>query len=655
MFAKVNETPIVSQLSSRPGSGVTATIMPSTKRNFAGSRSVLRHWLPLAMGMLTGIGVSAGTPFSPEGAQYQAAGAAVGDQISPALVFRSSGGWLAWQDNSTDGVGFGISARRLTGQLTGLSSFRVNETTAGDQENAQIALLPDGGAFIVWQSGTKGAQSIMGRMVKPDGKFAGGEFLISGANTKDNREPSIAINKDGTILVVWASDSGDGTMLGVQGRLYTATGTSVGDAISLNQFSKFHQRSPAVASLSDGNFAVVWISEHQRSENSVDVYARRVTAAGTPLQDEFIVNVTSKPCATPTVAPLTGGGFMTAWAEHDFTVPGTVWDVVGRVYSPSGPLASPASINTRRLGFQGMPKLAPTADCVLVVYPSQGGDGYGWGVSGQWLSPTGAPLGDEFVVNTQTSGDQLTPTVATDGDNRIVALWSTFGGSLRGMDLAGQRFTRAATPLEAPSAPYVFAVSSSRLLITFPELSGLPVKQYELYINGSETPVVVTSGSYTLEGLAPNSSQVLRLAYQLQDGRRSPLSLPSSGQTWGEDRNEDDLPDDWQIIAYGSDSTKWPLPSTDTDQDGATDREEYLAGTDPKSAQSVLRTTLTSSQQGVLLSWNSLPGAFYQVQSSSNLKDWINVGAARLAAGETDSIPIGDQPNNSYYRVNLLR
>lgn len=607
------------------------------------------------MGMLAGIGVSAGTPFVPEGAQYQAAGSVVGDQVSPVIAFRPSGGWLAWQDNSTDGVGFGISARRLTSQLTGLSSFRVNETTVGDQENVQVVLLPDGGAFLVWQSGTPGAQSVMGRILKPDGKFAAGEFLISGGNTVNNREPSIAINKDGTVLVVWASDAGDGNMLGVQGQLYTTAGVPSGGSFAINQVAKFHQRSPAVASLSDGNFVVVWISEHQRSENSVDVIARKISASGAPLQNEFVVNVTSKPCATPTVAPLIGGGFMTAWAEHDFSVPGAVWDVVGRTYGVSGPLASPSSINTRRLGFQGMPKLAATADAVLAVYRSQGGDGYGSGVSGRWLSAEGEPTGEEFVVNTQTSGDQLTPTVASDGENRIVALWSTFGGSARGMDIAGQRFTRAAIPLDAPSAPYVFAASSSRLLITFPELSGLPIKQYELYLNESDAPIVVTSGSYSLGGLAPNSTHVVRLAYQLQDGRKSPLSQATSGKTWGEDGNADGLPDDWQTITYGTDSSKWPLPFTDSDQDGASDREEFLAGTDPKSAQSVLRTTLTSTQQGVLLSWNSRPGAFYQVQSSSDLKEWTNIGAARLAAGETDSIPVGDQPNNSYYRVNLLR
>src|SRR2546425_7220543 len=53
-------------------------------------------------------------------------------------LFRS--GFLVWQDNVTDGDGLGISARRITGNLSGLFGvFRVNEQSAGDQENARVA------------------------------------------------------------------------------------------------------------------------------------------------------------------------------------------------------------------------------------------------------------------------------------------------------------------------------------------------------------------------------------------------------------------------------------------------------------------------------------------------------------------------------------
>lgn len=96
--------------------------------------------------------------FSTEGNQYQIAGSAIGDQLSPSISFRGTGGWVAWHDNTTDGDGFGVSVRKLTGQLTGMSSFRVNQTGEGDQENAQVLQTKDGSAIVVWQGGRRGSQ-----------------------------------------------------------------------------------------------------------------------------------------------------------------------------------------------------------------------------------------------------------------------------------------------------------------------------------------------------------------------------------------------------------------------------------------------------------------------------------------------------------------
>ncbi len=155
MFAKVNDPSNVDRFFPRFADGLRWKLM-SDARKFEMLRSrTPGNFLAVVTGLTLALaGVEAG-PFSPEGTQYLAAGSPVGDQILPALAFRSTGGWLVWQDNSTDGLGFGISARRLTGQLTGLCSFRVNEDGAGDQENAQVGILPDGGALIVWQSGNE--------------------------------------------------------------------------------------------------------------------------------------------------------------------------------------------------------------------------------------------------------------------------------------------------------------------------------------------------------------------------------------------------------------------------------------------------------------------------------------------------------------------
>jgi hypothetical protein len=93
----------------------------------------------------------------------------------------------------------------------------------------------------------------------------------------------------------------------------------------------------------------------------------------------------------------------------------------------------------------------------------------------------------------------------------------------------------------------------------------------------------------------------------------------------------------------------------DSDGDGVSDKDEFLAGTDPKSKTSVLKTFLRRTDQGATLSWNSRPGAYYQVQTSANLQDWSDLGTLRFASSETDSIAVGNLPGNTYYRVNLLR
>lgn len=598
--------------------------------------------------------VHASSRFNPEGSQYQVAGTSIGDQLAPSISFKQTGGWIAWHDNVTDGQGFGISVRRLSGQLTGMSSFRVNQKAEGDQENAQVIQLIDGGALVVWQGGNRGQQSIRGRVIKPDGKFAGDEFTISSGGI-DHRDAAVTINTAGSIFVTWTADGVDGDLSAIEGRLLSPKGELNGMAVRLNQFTQFHQRNPSVAALPDGSFVTVWISEQQRGLNTVDVYARRLSASGFPEGDEFLVNSGTKPCATPSVAAFSNGGYVVAWSEHDHTIPGAVWDVASRTFRKEVPNGPSSVVNTRRLGFQGFPKIAVVQDEAMIVYRSQGGDGYGESIVGQWINLEGRTVDDEFVVNTKTAGDQINPGIASDAEGRIVAVWSTYSGLSTGMDIASQRYAIAAPALTAPEPPYVFAASSSRLSISFPELSGLPISQYELYVDGSEVPVILKSGRYTVSGLVPASNHAFRLAYRLQDGRVSPLSAPAHGRTWGEDGNLDGMPDDWQVNTYGIDASLWAAPTADTDGDGVSDRDEFLAGTDPKSSTSVLKTFLNRTPQGTTLSWNSRPGAFYQVQASANLKDWSDLGTARFASGDIDSIPLGNKSGNTYYRVNLLR
>jgi hypothetical protein len=131
------------------------------------------------------------------------------------------------------------------------------------------------------------------------------------------------------------------------------------------------------------------------------------------------------------------------------------------------------------------------------------------------------------------------------------------------------------------------------------------------------------------------------MEYVLRDGRRSALSPVASGTTWGEDANFDGLPDDWQARYWGLNPLAWPAANADSDGDGATNLQEFLAGTDPISRANSLRLDLTRNGQGTWLNWNTEPGFVYQVQVSTNATTWQSLGPARFAPGALDAMPVG--------------
>src|SRR5690242_12402207 len=110
--------------------------------------------------------------YAPSGGEYPVVDTLPGDQVFPEVSLSTSGGFVVWQDNATDGSGLGISAQRLDGSFSKIyGAFRVNAAGAGDQQNPQVALLKNGGAVFVWQGGAAGAQHIYARFLSPSGTF----------------------------------------------------------------------------------------------------------------------------------------------------------------------------------------------------------------------------------------------------------------------------------------------------------------------------------------------------------------------------------------------------------------------------------------------------------------------------------------------------
>jgi len=592
----------------------------------------------------------------------------------PQVSVTTAGGYVVWQDNTIDGHGLGIAAQKLDANFSSaFGAFRVNQRINGDQQKPQVAMLKNGGAAFVWQSGDQRSANIYARFLNSIGTFTGtNDIRVNSATNTPQTTPALTVMSNGNVFVVWSSMDLSTTnyMQDIRAQMLTTNGTLVGTNFYVNGTNAagpsevYNQRSPAVATLANGNIVVVWVSENQglstiaflQGTNWIHVYGRLYSSTGVPLGPEFRVNsALYSLCANPAVSGTTDGGFTVAWSQRAVVQTPESWDVYGRRFAADGTTTNDSiRINSYLAGDQFGPRISAVGNSQLVAWTSLGQDGSWEGVFGQFLV-NGGLSGAEFQVNTTAISRQMHPAVASDGTARFLAIWSTFVGD-SSFDVHAQRFA-AGQVLAAPSAPFVLALSPYTLGVTWPELSGLPLSYYEVYQDGSASATATaTTNMCTANGLAPGSTHWFQMAYVLAGGQRSPLSPPATNKTWGVDMNgkfgtPDGLPDDWQRLYFGTKTSDWDAPNVDSDGDGASNWQEFLAGTNPRDPESVLKTRITNSPQGRRLSWNTVPGAIYQVQASTDLQNWSSIGSLRFAAGTTDSVLLTGSQSANYYLV----
>src|ERR1017187_6805608 len=375
------------------------------------------------------------------GTEYAIIGSLPGDQVFPDVAVTPSGGFAVWQDNITDGSGWGVSARRLDSTLSGtLSTFRVNVQGTNDQENPRVALLKNGGAAFVWQGGKPSYQHIYARFLTPTNTFLTTTDLLVGTFTNNFQiNPAVAVLNNSNVVIVWASfdQAGSNSLQDVYGQILSPTGQKVGANFLINQFIPYNQRTPAIAALKNGGVVVAWVSEQKRAafnlgginetngsppsvvgSASADIYARLYSSNGVAAANEFPVNTDFNPCANPGVAVASDGSFMVVWGAYDMANPTNSWDIYARPFSSAGIGGTTVLVNSRLYGDEYVPRISAIGADYLIVWTSLGQDGSREGVYAQFLHENGSGVGAEFRVNTTTISQQMQPALASDGVGR---------------------------------------------------------------------------------------------------------------------------------------------------------------------------------------------------------------------------------------------
>ena len=138
----------------------------------------------------------------------------------------------------------------------------------------------------------------------------------------------------------------------------------------------------------------------------------------------------------------------------------------------------------------------------------------------------------------------------------------------------------------------------------------------------------------------------------LQASRLVRVSLTGVSDTDG-----DGLPDGWETQnglnptnAIGLDGA-----NGDPDGDGFTNLQEFLAGTDPQDASSLLAITDIAGT-GRLITWQSIPGRNYQVLSTTNVNGTFQLASGTITALSSPATFTNTAPVRvrEFYRVRAL-
>ena len=337
---------------------------------------------------------------------------------------------LAWLTTELDFGTGGGSTHNYHGQIyspdgtpVGLR-FLINDQVGGYQTDLQLVALSGGGFAAAWSTESTGGSvnnfvDVHARVFADDGTPLMLEFTVNPATAGSQNARSLIATSDGGFAVVYEDlGLGTSTATGLRLQAFTATGTSSGNDVALQQ--------PAgkVIALQDGHLLVTW---SDTTGGTLDVKARIFDSAGTALTPAFTANqITTGSQGSSTAALLSDGRFVVVWGD---STNGSV-EVEARIFNADGtPAGGEFLVNTIIEGNQGNPIVTALGDGGFVISwldsPTsftQSGDLLNY-LSGQRFDAAGAKLGDQFGFEVPTDFIQGHSLTALD-DGRIAMTWS---------------------------------------------------------------------------------------------------------------------------------------------------------------------------------------------------------------------------------------
>ncbi|MFH2006363.1 MAG: myxococcus cysteine-rich repeat containing protein [bacterium] len=411
---------------------------------------------------------------------YDMVGAAFtdGDQLVPRVTLAGAALVMTWEDwGGIDPAGAGARVRTFTTDgapqslptIGSTLDFPANTTSTGDQFDVAVAGHTDGRFIVVWTdaSGTGGGGTdVRAQLFEADGsrivnpQTGPADFVVNSTPTGTQQQPSVAVNDNGLILVVWSDDSATGADTSgwaVRGRLFDFTGTpqvnletgSVDDFL-VNQSTGGNQYRPAVSANGAVGWGVVWTDDTNMDGNGTGIVGGAFGAYGDhSLTADVLINTTTTGSQDhPEIATQPATGYVVVWTDDSRGADDPYFrGVRGRVFTTTFTSringvtmnTDDFQVNTLVEGSQQLPGIAvdPSDGSVIVVWQDGSASDGSWaGIRGRVfnvaLSPQANALsadGSDFRINTTFAEAQLTPSVAVV-NGQAICVWEDSSGAL---------------------------------------------------------------------------------------------------------------------------------------------------------------------------------------------------------------------------------
>jgi hypothetical protein len=324
-------------------------------------------------------------------------------------------------------------------------AVKLGHDDARLESEPDVAVDGKGDVAVVWASRVReGAQPLDGLRVRRfdrDGVAIGIGLRIDLLPGDLGRKPSVDLTPTGDrMVVVWEGGAeGRRTKRRVWAQLIDGGGQHLGNEIRVDQVRMSHDGrglprdwygGPRVSLAPTADFVVVWRSEGDTSCDRFNVAARRFSAGGKAIGDQFMVNGDREwSQINPDIDHDSSGRFVIVWQDGRWigtdqersVVRGRIFDRDGRTIGDERLLSSNAE------GGAVAPSLAVAADgSFACAWVESGGRDDPTRVFARGFSADGDPLGEALIIERATTRS-CRPRVAIAGAGRFLVAWEDDG------------------------------------------------------------------------------------------------------------------------------------------------------------------------------------------------------------------------------------